>query len=143
MKSEAVKNILGESARRSNRVLIADDDPMTLEVLRAIIETQGYEVISAADGREAFRVLQYDSDFNFAIFDMKMPHLDGLDLIQYMKTDTRLERIPIAMITAERDPKIWDDSVAAGAKVFLPKPFTPPQIQMMLGILANRAKVVG
>jgi hypothetical protein len=44
------------------------------------------------------------------------------------------------MITAERDPKIWDDSVAAGACVFLPKPFMPPQVQMMLRMLESKAE---
>jgi len=43
------------------------------------------------------------------------------------------------MITAERDPKVWDDSVAAGVCVFLPKPFTPPQVQMMLHMLSSKA----
>jgi CheY-like chemotaxis protein len=56
-----------------------------------------------------------------------------------MKTDSRLSRIPIGMITAEQDPKIWDESVAAGASVFLPKPFTPPQVQMMLRMLVTKA----
>lgn len=55
-----------------------------------------------------------------------------------MKTDARLGQIPIGMITAEQDPKIWDDSVSAGAKVFLSKPFTPPQIQMMLRMLVSK-----
>ena len=73
--------------------------------------------------------------FCAAIFDMMMPHLLGMDLIHYMKTDARLSHIPIGMVTAEQDPKIWNDSVAAGAKVFLPKPFSPPQIQMMLRML--------
>ena len=77
--------------------------------------------------------------FSAAIFDMMMPHLQGLDLILYMKADERLRRIPVGMITAERDPKVWDDSVAAGACVFLPKPFTPPQVQMMLRMLASKA----
>ena len=120
------------------RVLVADDDPMTLRMVTVIVETQDYEVVSAADGREAFRILQQDADFSAAIFDMMMPHLHGMDLIHYMKTDERLSKIPIGMITAEQDPKIWDDSVAAGAKVFLPKPFTPPQVQMMLRMLVNK-----
>jgi len=120
------------------RVLVADDDPMTLRMVTVIVETQDYEVVSAADGREAFRILQQDADFSAAIFDMMMPHLHGMDLIHYMKTDERLSKIPIGMITAEQDPKIWDDSVAAGAKVFLPKPFTPPQVQMMLRMLINK-----
>jgi len=119
------------------RVLVADDDAMTLRMVTVIVETQGYEVVSVADGREAFRILQQDTDFIAAIFDMMMPHLHGMDLIHYMKTDARLNHIPVGMITAEQDPKIWDDSVAAGAKVFLPKPFTPPQVQMMLRMLVN------
>ena len=64
-----------------------------------------------------------------------MPHLQGLDLILYMKGDERLRHIPVGMITAEQDPKIWDDSIAAGASVFLPKPFSPPQVTMMLRML--------
>lgn len=124
----------------SPRILVAEDDEMTLEIIKAIVETAGYEVVCAADGREAFRVLQQDADFCAAIFDMTMPHLNGIDLIQYMKTDDRLRSIPIGMITAEQDPKIWDDSVAAGASVFLPEPFSPPQIQMMLRILVKKAE---
>lgn len=124
----------------ASRVLVADDDAMTLEVVKAIIEAEGYDVVGASDGREAFRILQQDANFSAAIFDMTMPHLDGLDLIHYTKTDERLRHIPIGMITAEQDPKIWDDSVAAGASVFLPKPFSPPQIQMMLRMLVKKSR---
>ncbi|MEP6902741.1 MAG: response regulator, partial [Actinomycetota bacterium] len=70
-----------------------------------------------------------------------MPHFDGLDLIRYTKMDDRLRHIPIGMITAEQDPKIWDDSIAAGVNVFLPKPFTPPQIQMMLRLLVKKSEL--
>jgi CheY-like chemotaxis protein len=120
------------------RVLVADDDPLTLRMVSAIIETEGYSVVTAADGRQALRILQQDTSFSAAIFDMMMPHLQGLDLILYMKADERLRRIPVGMITAELDPKVWDESVAAGACVFLPKPFTPPQVQMMLRMLASK-----
>ena len=139
LNQQAAKNIPIPAAPEFRRVLVADDDPMTLEIVKAIIEAQGYTVVSVKDGREAFRILQNDAQFSAAIFDMMMPHLDGLDLINYMKTDERLSGIPVGMITAEQDPKIWDDSVAAGASVFLPKPFSPPQIQMMLRMLVNKA----
>ncbi len=117
------------------KILVADDDPMTLRMLKVIIGSYDYKVVTAEDGREAFRVLQKEDDFSAAILDMMMPHLDGLDLIQYMKTDDRLRKIPVGMITAEHDPKIWDESVAAGAKVFLPKPFNPQQLKMLLNML--------
>jgi CheY-like chemotaxis protein len=139
LKEEEKQNAVPEiSKAASPRVLVAEDELMTLEMVRVIVESQGYEVVTASDGREAFKILKQDADFSAAIFDMMMPHLDGLDLIHFMKTDARLGQIPIGMITAEQDPKIWDDSLAAGTKVFLPKPFTPPQIQMMLQMLVRK-----
>lgn len=138
LREEAEKVIPVRSAQTSRRIILADDDAMTLRMLTVIIEEQGYKVVSAPDGREAFRILQQDADFGAAIFDMMMPHLLGMDLIHYMKTDNRLCHIPIGMITSEQDPKIWNESVAAGAKVFLPKPFNPPQIQMMLRMLTAK-----
>ena len=121
------------------RVLIADDDALTLRMVSAIVQTEGYEAVAVSDGRQALGVLAQDANFSAAIFDMTMPHLQGLDLILYMKADERLRSIPIGMISAEQDPKVWDDSVTAGASVFLPKPFTPPQVQMMLRILSSKA----
>ena len=75
------------------RVLIADDDALTLRMVTAIVETEGYQAVSVADGRQALRFLQQDATFSAAIFDMMMPHLQGLDLILYMKADERLRRI--------------------------------------------------
>jgi len=129
----------GPISDERRRVLVADDDALTLRMVSAIVESEGYEVVSVSDGRQALRSLQQDPTYNAAIFDMMMPHLQGLDLILFMKADARLQRVPVGMITAERDPKVWDDSVAAGACVFLPKPFTPPQVQMMLRMLASKA----
>jgi two-component system chemotaxis response regulator CheY len=125
---------------QSRRILVADDDPLTLHIVAGICESAGYTAIQAPDGREALRLLQENPHFHAAIFDMKMPYLQGLEVILLMKADEKLKRIPISMITAEQDPKVWDDSVAAGVSVFLPKPFTPPQVQMMLRILEHAGK---
>lgn len=113
---------------------------MTLRMVTVIAETQSFEVVSASNGCQAFRILQRDADFCAAIFDMMMPHLQGMDLIRYIKNDEHLRHIPIGMITAEQDPKIWDDSVAAGASLFLPKPFSPPQVLTILRRLINKGK---
>jgi len=127
-----------KSPEERRRVLVADDDALTLRMLTAIVESEGYLAVPMPDGRQALRCLQEDAAFSAAIFDMNMPHVQGLDLILFMKADERLRRIPVGMITAERDPKVWDDSVAAGVCVFLPKPFTPPQVQMMLRMLSSK-----
>src|ERR1700681_3187666 len=103
-----------------NRVLVADDDPVMRLLLTTILKQQECEVVVATDGREAFRILQTDSRFSAAILDMSMPYLEGLDLIRYMRTENRLIRIPIMMITAEQDLKLMTDSFSAGATAFLP-----------------------
>src|ERR1700686_1554132 len=120
-----------------NRVLVADDDPVMRHLVATIIKQQECEVVTANDGRDAYRILQTDSQFRAAIFDMTMPYLEGLDLIRYMKTQRRLMRIPIMMISAEPDIKLMASRFWAGGAAFLPKPFTPEQLQrgirMLLG----------
>jgi two-component system chemotaxis response regulator CheY len=119
------------------RVLVADDDPVTRHLVTTVIKQQDCEVVLAKDGREAYRILQADSQFRAAILDMTMPFLEGLDLIRYMRSERRLMRIPIMMISAEQDIKLMASSFSAGATAFLAKPFTPEQlrsaIRMLLG----------
>ncbi len=123
----------------SRRILVADDDPAILRLVTAIVEKEGYEVVPAKDGREAYQLLQKDSDFLAGIFDVMMPHIQGPELVRYMRTEKRLMRIPVMMMTAEQNPKLSSDSFAAGAVVFLPKPFTTAQLQIMLRMLISKS----
>jgi two-component system alkaline phosphatase synthesis response regulator PhoP len=125
----------------SRRILVADDDPVIRRLLTSIVEREGYTTVVANDGRAAFRILQTDANFNGAIFDMMMPNLDGLEVIRYMRTEKRLMRIPVMMITSERDLKFTATSFAAGATVFLLKPFTSTQFQTTFKILVNERRV--
>lgn len=126
--------------RGFGRILVAEDEPVSMRLVTAVIEKHGYAAVPAWDGREACRLLQRDADFAAAIFDMKMPHLKGLDLIHFMQTEKRLMRIPVGVITAEQDPKLWDESIAAGARIFLPKPFDPEQLRFMLRVLLGKGE---
>ena len=124
----------------SRRILVADDDPAILRLVTAIVEKEGYQVVPAKDGREAYQLLQKDSDFLAGIFDVMMPHIQGPELVRYMRTEKRLMRIPVMMMTAEQNPKLSSDSFAAGAVVFLPKPFTTSQLQVMLRMLISKSR---
>jgi CheY-like chemotaxis protein len=126
--------------KSNRRILVADDDPAILRLVATILEKENYRVISARDGREAYKILQTDQNFTAAIFDVVMPHISGPELVRYMKTEKRLMSIPVMMMTAEQDPKLSSDSFAAGAVVFLPKPFTTAQLQIMLQMLIGKRK---
>ena len=119
----------------SNRILIADDDPVIRHLVTSIVTKLGYTPVALSDGRQAFSLLKADADFKAAILDMSMPFLEGLDLIRYMRTEKRLMRIPVVLITAEQSIKLMADSFAAGANAFLPKPFTPDQLRSLLRML--------
>jgi CheY-like chemotaxis protein len=128
-----------QNPQTSSRILVADDDPAILRLVTAIVEKEGYEVVPARDGREAYKLLQSDSDFVAGIFDVVMPHIQGPELVRYMKTEKRLMKIPVMMMTAEQNPKLSSDSFSAGAVVFLPKPFTTAQLQIMLRMLIAKS----
>jgi CheY-like chemotaxis protein len=124
----------------NRRMLVADDDPAILRLIATILEKENYSVVTARDGREAYKILQSDPNFTAAILDVVMPHISGPELVRYMKSEDRLKRIPVMMMTAEQDPKLSSDSFAAGAVVFLPKPFTTSQLQVMLRMLISKSR---
>jgi len=128
-----------KEARPGRRILIADDDPAILRLIATILEKENYSVVLARDGREAYKILQNDPQFTAAILDVVMPHISGPELVRFMKTDKRLMTIPVMMMTAEQDPKLSSDSFSAGAVVFLPKPFTTAQLQIMVQMLVGKA----
>jgi len=123
----------------SRRILVADDDPAILRLVTTLIAKEGYVVVPARDGSEALKILKIDTDFAAAIFDVIMPGVEGPEIVRYMKSERRLMRIPVMMMTAEQNPKLTSDSFAAGAVVFLPKPFTSSQLQVMLRMLISKA----
>ena len=127
-------------SKGNRRILVADDDPAILRLVTTILEKEGFTVVAARDGREAFKALQGEGDFTAAVFDVVMPHIPGPELVRHMKTEKRLMKIPVMMMTAEQDPKLSSDSFAAGAVVFLPKPFTTAQLQTMLRMLVGKAR---
>ncbi len=120
-------------------MLVADDDPAILRLVTAIVEKEGYKVVPARDGREAYKLLQEDANFIAGIFDVMMPHIQGPELVRFMRTEKRLMKIPVMMMTAEQNPKLSSESFSAGAVVFLPKPFTTAQLQIMLRMLISKA----
>jgi len=123
----------------NRRILVADDDPAILRLVATILEKEDFNVVTARDGREAYKTLQADPEFTAAILDVVMPHITGPELVRFMKSEPKLANIPVMMMTAEQDPKLSSDSFSAGAVVFLPKPFTTAQLQIMLQMLIGKA----
>ena len=121
-------------------IIIADDDPAILRLVKTLIEKEGYEVQTARDGKEAYKLLQSGTLFAAAVFDVVMPYIQGTELVRFMQSEKRLMNVPVIMMTAEQNPRISSDSFAAGAVAFLPKPFTTTQLQAMLRTCLQRSE---
>ncbi|MDQ3917623.1 MAG: response regulator [Acidobacteriota bacterium] len=119
---------------------MADDDPLIRHLVTSLVRKDGYEAVEVEDGREAIRVLQRDADFGAAIFDMVMPHIDGIEVIRHMRTEKRLMRIPVMMITSGQDYRLMKTGFGAGAAVLLPRPFTTTQLRTMLRMIVGRGR---
>jgi DNA-binding NtrC family response regulator len=127
--------LLNQQSKKTNRVLIADDDPVVLDIVKTLVEREGYEAVTAQNGREAYRILHKDSAFRAIIFDMLMPHLEGSDLLRQMQTEKRLSRIPVIIMSASDDNLVLSKGMGAGAVAFVPKPFSPDQMRNVLRLI--------
>lgn len=130
---------MSEDKAEQTRILVADDDPAILRLVKTIVEKEGFEVITARDGKEAYKLLQNsDEQFIAAIFDVVMPYIQGTELVRYMQSEKKLMNIPVIIMTAEQSPRLSSDSFSAGAVAFLPKPFTAIQLQTMIRMFVQR-----
>jgi len=118
-------------------VLIADDDPAILWLVRTLVEGEGFSAVTAMDGKEAYRILKSERKIIAAIIDVMMPYIQGTELVRFMRSDERFKKIPVIMMTAEQSPRLPSKSFEAGAAAFLPKPFTNTQLRTMLRTFAK------
>lgn len=103
------------------RVLVADDDDSSCELLEEILRRENFDVITAGDGREAFeRFVHFRPDV--VLLDMQMPHLDGLEVCRRIKADPETRLIPVVLVTALSHVDDRIRGIRAGADDFLTKP---------------------
>jgi adenylate cyclase len=108
--------------RTPPRILIADDNPTNLEVLRVRLNAKGYEVVTAVDGVDALaRTRELEPDL--ILLDVMMPKLDGISVLKELKQDERLRYTPIILVTARADTVDVVNGLEAGGDDYITKPF--------------------
>ncbi len=113
-------------------VLIADDDPVSLHLLKAKLLKWQYKVITVTDGLEAWRVLQSDSPPRLAILDWMMPGLEGLEVCQNVRTHRITPYIYILLLTSRGETSDLVAGLEAGADDYLTKPFNVEELEVRL-----------
>lgn len=119
------------------RVLVVDDNPDSIIIMRGMLEPRGYVVVVATSGAEAFAAVQSQPPPDVILLDIMMPEMSGLEVLQQLKEEYDTGRIPVILVTA----KTQDDDVVKGyqfgADYYIPKPFTAKQllygVELVLG----------
>jgi len=108
-----------------NTILVVDDEPNYLVVLSELLKDEGFEVITAQKGEDGFKVVQ-DTDLDLVITDMRMPGMDGLELLKAVKSYNK--DLPVIMITAFGEVEKAVVAMKAGAYNYLVKPFNNEEL---------------
>jgi DNA-binding response OmpR family regulator len=119
---------MSERERERALVLVADDEADIRELVGHRMKQAGYDVITAADGKEGLKAIREQSP-DLVILDVKMPHLTGYEVTRRIREDSATRDIPVLLLSAS----VHEDEVAqgleAGADSYLRKPFRPAELR--------------
>ena len=116
--------------KNSKKILLAEDNPKDTELILLALEGYNLDIVHVKDGAEALDYLYYGGKFSdrepgnpIVIFlDLKMPKLDGMQVVKQIKTDENLKTIPVVMLTSSREEKDLVESYSLGVNAYVVKP---------------------
>ncbi|TVQ43605.1 MAG: DNA-binding response regulator [Gloeocapsa sp. DLM2.Bin57] len=111
----------------SKKLLLIDDDPNLILLVKDYLEFRGYHVISAENGRQALDILATEIP-DMIICDVMMPEVDGYSLVQKIRENSEINAIPIMLLSAKGQSQDRVKGLNIGADVYMVKPFEPEEL---------------
>lgn len=124
---DKVIQVLQSGDRTVAKVMVVDDDPQILATVRSLLEPWGMKVTTLADPRHFWETLATAIP-DLLILDIKMPHINGIDLCQVVRNDPLWGSLPIVFLTAYNDTDAVNQVFGAGADDFVSKPIVGPEL---------------
>ncbi len=117
-----------EGAILGVRVLIAEDEANIVESLSFILSREGHEVTCVADGDAALAQLRSRTPPELVILDVMLPRRNGFEVLKAVKSDERLKRLPVIVLTAKTQPHDRELAQEIGVDAYITKPFSNREI---------------
>jgi two-component system alkaline phosphatase synthesis response regulator PhoP len=111
----------------THKILVVDDEPFMLRLIRYQLQHAGYEVIEAPNGELAVATALRESP-QLIVMDAMMPNTDGFTALRLLKKEASTRSIPVIMLTANPHKFSREEAESFGATIFLTKPFSPTQL---------------
>lgn len=129
---------MDESAPRKRRILVADDTELFRGLMEEVLVREGFEVLLARDGLEAFQMIKHElPDLDLVLLDLLMPKMTGFDVLREVRKGKMGQSLPVLCITnVFKNPEEVDNLKKMGATGFITKDLSPTEIveriQLML-----------
>ena len=125
---DELQNIKEGIHKLKRTVLVVDDELINRELLGAIL-SRTYDVIYAENGRKAIDIVRkIPGRISLVLLDLLMPEVNGYEVLKTMQADPKLRKIPVIVLTSEKDAEV--ESLQLGAADFIPKPYNMPEVIM-------------
>ncbi|HDX8617959.1 TPA: response regulator, partial [Aeromonas dhakensis] len=126
-------------------ILVVDDEPINLHILRHLLQPCGYRILPSSDGHDALAKLAQEP-VDLILLDVMMPTLSGFDVCRRLREQHPKEKLPVLLLTALNQPKDIEEGFNAGANDYLVKPFCKEElfarVRALLEASAGRASLV-
>jgi serine/threonine protein kinase/FixJ family two-component response regulator len=113
-------------------ILVVDDNPHNLDLLRTVLEVEGHRVHTASDGIAALRMAQ-SKPFDLALIDIRMPHMSGYELCERLKESPRTRDVPVIFLSALDDAMDKVRAFESGGADYIVKPFKAAEVMARVG----------
>lgn len=111
----------------ARKILTCDDEKNIVRLIQVNLERQGYEVVTAYNGRECLEVVERENP-DLIVLDLMMPEMTGFEVLDALKKNPATENIPVIMLTARTQDQDVLRGWQAGVECYLTKPFNPIEL---------------
>lgn len=119
---------------RKHLILVVDDEPPIVRLVKAKLRVDGYEVLTASRGDEALKVVQQESP-DLVVLDVMMPDMDGFETLRRIR---QLSNVPVVMLTARGGDMDKLKGLQSGADDYITKPFNPDELEARIAAVLRR-----
>lgn len=109
------------------KIVVCDDERHIVRLIQVNLERQGYQVVTAFDGKEGLEKIKAEKP-NLVVLDVMMPYMDGFEVLKTLRRDPETESLPVIMLTAKAQDKDVFEGYHYGADMYLTKPFNPMEL---------------
>jgi CheY-like chemotaxis protein len=128
-----------QNSNQQRTILVAEDDAFQLQALCQLLEMCNYNSIPAENGKIAMDHLNDDeNDFDLVLVDLNMPVMGGLEVLSQMRNDSRLCKLPVAVMSASESNDVIADCLRLGADNFLVKPVRISECKLLNGFMRKK-----